>query len=101
MSFYPYRKMAAERLQAIIVQSRSDLKRPGLKWFVSQQPPTDEKGVNRVDVVADMEKIAAADPKLIYIKAFGLPPQEKKIVLDNAAVVELGRLVGGRVAADW
>ena len=92
--------MAAERLQAIIAQSRSDLKRPGLKWFVSQQPPTDEKGVNRVDVVADMEKIAAADPNLIHIKAFGLPPQEKKIVLDTAAVVELGRLVGGRVAAD-
>ena len=100
MSFYPYRKMAAERLQAIIAQSRSDLKRPGLKWFVSQQPPTDEKGVNRVDVVADMEKIAAADPNLIHIKAFGLPPQEKKIVLDTAAVVELGRLVGGRVAED-
>ena len=101
MSFYPYRKMAAERLQAIIAQSRSDLKRPGLKWFVSQQPPTDEEGVNRVDVIADMEKIAAADPNLIHIKAFGLPPQEKKIVLDTEAVVELGRLVGGRVAADW
>ena len=101
MSFYPYRKMAAERLQAIIAQSRSDLKRPGLKWFVSQQPPTDEEGVNRVDVIADMEKIAAADPNLIHIKALGLPPQETKIVLDTEAVVELGRLVGGRVAADW
>jgi hypothetical protein len=101
MSFYPYRKMAAERLQAIIAQSRSDLKRSGLKWFVSQQPPTDEKGVNRVDVVADMEKIAAADPNLIHIKAFDLPPQEKKIVLDTAAILELGRLVAGRVAEDW
>ena len=38
-----------------------DLGQPELKWFVSQQPPTDEKGVNRIDVVADMEKVAAAD----------------------------------------
>ncbi|MEC9056639.1 MAG: sialate O-acetylesterase, partial [Verrucomicrobiota bacterium] len=41
MSFHPYRKEAAARVQAIIVQSRKDLKRPGLRWFVSQQPPTD------------------------------------------------------------
>ena len=99
MSFYPYRKMAAERLQAIIAQSRSDLKRPGLKWFVSQQPPTDDEGVNRVDVIADMEKIAAADPNLIHIKAFDLPPQKKRLVLDTAGVIALGRLLGERIAA--
>ena len=99
MSFYPYRKEAAGRLQTIIGQSRKDLGQPELKWFVSQQPPTDEKGVNRIDVVADMEKVAAADPNLIYIKAFNLPTQKKRLVLDTAGVIALGRLLGERIAA--
>ena len=99
MSFYPYRKEAAGRLQTIIGQSRKDLGQPELKWFVSQQPPTDEKGVNRIDVVADMEKVAAADPHLIYIKAFNLPTQKKRLVLDTAGVIALGRLLGERIAA--
>ena len=99
MSFYPYRKEAAGRLQTIIGQSRKDFGQPELKWFVSQQPPTDEKGVNRIDVVADMEKVAAADPNLIYIKAFNLPPQKKRLVLDTAGVIALGRLLGERIAA--
>jgi hypothetical protein len=99
MSFYPYRKEAAGRLQTTIGQSRKDFGQPELKWFVSQQPPTDEKGVNRIDVVADMEKVAAADPNLIHIKAFDLPPQKKRLVLDTAAVIALGRLLGERIAA--
>ena len=99
MSFYPYRKEAAGRLQTIIGQSRKDLGQPELKWFVSQQPPTDEKGVNRIDVVADMEKVAAVDPNLIHIKAFNLPPQKKRLVLDTAGVIALGRLLGERIAA--
>ena len=99
MSFYPYRKEAAGRLQTIIGQSRKDFGQPELKWFVSQQPPTDEKGVNRIDVVADMEKVAAVDPNLIHIKAFDLPPQKKRLVLDTAGVIALGRLLGERIAA--
>jgi len=99
MSFYPCRKEAAGRLQTIIGQSRKDLGQPELKWFVSQQPPTDEKGVNRIDVVADMEKVAAADQNLIHIKAFDLPPQKKRLVLDTAGVIALGRLLGEWIAA--
>ena len=94
MSFFPYRKMAAERIQAIIANSRTDLGIPELKWYVSQQLPTDEKGVNRIDVVADFEKIAKNDPNLIHLKAFSLPPQKKKLVLDTAGVIKLGRLMG-------
>ena len=99
MSFYPYRKEAAGRLQTIIAQSRRDLGLPELKWFVSQQPPTDEKGVNRIDVVSDMERVAAADQNLIHIKTFDLPPQKKRLVLDAAGVIALGRLLGDRVSA--
>lgn len=94
MSFYPYRKMAAERIQSIIAMSRADLGQPGLKWYVSQQLPTDEKGVNRIDVVADIEKIAKIDPNFIHLKAFNLPPQKKKLVLDAAGVINLGKLMG-------
>jgi len=93
MSFHPYRKQAAERLQAIIAQSRKDLERPALKWYVSQQPPTDDKRVNNIDVVANVAMAAAADPTLIHLKAFNLPPQEKKLVISTAGIVELGEFI--------
>ena len=93
MSFHPYRKQAAERLQAIIAQSRKDLERPALKWYVSQQPPTDDKSVNNIDVVANIAMAAAADPTFIHLKAFNLPPQEKKLVISTAGIVELGEFI--------
>jgi len=93
MSFHPYRKQAAERLQAIIAQSRKDLERPALKWYVSQQPPTDDKSVNNIDVVANIAMAAAADPRLIHLKAFNLPSQEKKLVISTAGIVELGEFI--------
>ena len=93
MFFYPYRKQAAERLQSIINQSRVDLGQSSLKWYVSQQPPTNDKGVNSIDVVSDVETIAAADPHLIHIKAFNLPPQEKKLVIDTGGIIELGNWI--------
>ena len=93
MSFHPYRKQAAERLQAIINQSRKDLSMPGLKWFVSQQPPTDDKRLNNLDVVADVEKVAAADEAIIHLKAFDLPTQEKKLVINTSGIVRLGEFL--------
>jgi hypothetical protein len=96
MSFHPYRKEAAERLQIIIAESRKDLALSKLKWFVSQQPPTDDKRVNSLDVVADFTTAAAADPSLIHIKAFDLPPQEKKLVITTEGIVKLGELIARR-----
>ena len=93
MSFHPYRKQAADRLEAIIAQSRKDLERPALKWYVSQQPPTDDKSVNNIDVVANVDMAAAADPMLIHLKAFNLPLQEKKLVISTAGIVELGEFI--------
>ena len=93
MSFHPYRKQAAERLQAIIKQSRKDLEMPELKWFVSQQPPTDDKRVNNLDVVTDVEKAAAVDEAMIHLKAFDLPAQEKKLVIDTSGIVLLGEFL--------
>ena len=93
MSFHPYRKQAADRLEAIIAQSRKDLERPALKWYVSQQPPTDDKSVNNIDVVANVDMAAAADPMLTHLKAFNLPLQEKKLVISTAGIVELGEFI--------
>ncbi|MFT7677809.1 MAG: hypothetical protein ACI8QC_001795, partial [Planctomycetota bacterium] len=40
MSWGQFRQKAAERLQTLVNQSRTDLGLPELRWFVSQQPPT-------------------------------------------------------------
>lgn len=93
MSFPPFRQDAAGNLQSMIAQSRLDLEQPALPWIVSQQPPTDDERVNNLDVTGMIEAVAATDPHLIHIKAFDLPQQEKKLVLDTAGVLELGRVM--------
>lgn len=93
MSFGPYRRAAAERLQRLIAQSRVDLQLPELDWYVSQQPPTEHEEVNRIDVVADIAALAAADAHLIHLQAFDLPEQAEQLVLDAEGVVALGRLL--------
>lgn len=93
MSFGPCRKNAARWLQSTVAKSRQDLALPALKWYVSQQPPTDEKGLNAIDVTANLAAIAAADPAFIHLKAFDLPPQEEKLVITTAGIVQLGELL--------
>lgn len=94
MSFGPYRSNVAKWLQSTVTKSREDLGLPALKWHVSQQPPTDEKGLNRIDVTANLAAIAAADPAFIHLKAFDLPPQDEKLVITTAGIVRLGELLG-------
>ncbi|MCX6857426.1 MAG: hypothetical protein NTV80_21255 [Verrucomicrobia bacterium] len=94
MAFGGYRRQAAKWLQSTVAQSRQDLAMPAVKWFVSQQPPSDEKGLNKIDVTADLAAITAADPAFIHIKAFDLSPQEEKLVITTAGIVELGELLG-------
>lgn len=93
MAFWPYRKDAAMWLKSIVVHSRQDLGLPSLKWYVSQQPPTDEKGLNKIDVTANLAAIAADDRAFIHLKAFDLPPQEEQLVITSAGIVELGKLL--------
>lgn len=93
MSFAPYRRNAAKWLREIVEKSREDLALPSLKWYVSQQPPTDVKNLNGIDVTADIAAIAASDPDFIHIKAFDLPPQPEKLVLNTEGVVQLGDLL--------
>ena len=96
MSFSPYRKEAPERLRSIVQQSREDLSLPALKWFVSQQLPTDHESVNAIDVTAAIEEIAHEDDRLFHLKAFELPEQEKQLVIDTAGVLRLGEWIAGK-----
>ncbi len=93
MSWGPFRKGAPERLMSFVTQSRKDLGLSSLKWFVSQQPPTDDKSVNGIDVTAELEQAVAADEHLIHIKVFDLPVQEKQLVIDTRGIVWLGETI--------
>lgn len=93
MSFGHYRRNAAKWLQSTVVKSRQDLGLPSLKWYVSQQPPTDEKGLNAIDVTSDIAALAAADPAFVHIRAFDLPPQAEKLVITTPGIVQLGELL--------
>jgi hypothetical protein len=81
MSFLPYRKESIKWLQSTIAQSRKDLAMPSLKWFVSQQLPTDDATLNQSDVTAELADFAAADPAVFHLKAFDLPSQNEKLVI--------------------
>ena len=93
MSWGPFREGAPERLMALIHQSRADLMVPELEWYVSQQPPTDDESVNQIDVTAQLDEVIGADKNTVHIKAFHLPPQKKKLVLDTAGIIALGDLL--------
>ena len=90
MSFHPYRKNAPERLAELVRRSRADLGLPELRWYLSQQEPTDHESVNGLDVIAGIAAVAEADPLCFHLPAFELPPQEKQLVIDTEGVVWLG-----------
>ena len=96
MSWGPFRRGAPARVLSLIAQSRQDLDLPRLPWYVSQQPPTDDKRVNDIDVTTELQKTLASDKNVVYIQAFDLPPQEKKLVIDAEGVVWLGRKIAMR-----
>ena len=81
---------------SLVTQSRQDLELPELKWYVSQQPPTDDERVNKIDVTSQLEKAFASDQHLTHIKVFDLPKQEKKLVIDTHGIVWLGEKLAQR-----
>ena len=93
MSFGPYRRDAAKWLQSTVAQIRQDLGLPALKWYVSQQLPTDEPGLNSIDVTGNLAALAVADPAFIHVRAFSLPPQAEKLVITTAGIVQLGEVL--------
>lgn len=90
MSWGPFREGAAPRVMSLITAVRRDLGQPDLKWYVSQQPPTDDESVNRIDSMAMISKATAGDPNIIHIRLTDLPPQREKLVIEAAGTVWLG-----------
>lgn len=90
MSWGPYRKASPERVVTLVQQTRVDLERPQLKWFVSQQPPTDDERGNKIDVTAAMQEVLSEDPHVVHLQLSDLPPQEKLLVIDTSGIVWLG-----------
>ncbi|HEY4262472.1 MAG TPA: sialate O-acetylesterase, partial [Schlesneria sp.] len=93
MSWGPFREGAPKRLMSLVKQSRKDLELPEVNWYVSQQPPTDDKQVNKIDVTKELDRITASDEHLIHIKVFNLPEQEKQLVIDTRGIVWLGETI--------
>jgi hypothetical protein len=93
MSFGPFRRGAADGVRALVEGSRAELGLPDLDWYLSQQPPTDDEGLNAIDVTAALAELAAVDPHLHHLRAFELPEQAEQLVLDAAGVVALGELL--------
>lgn len=91
MSWGPFRRGATARLMSLVNQSRVDLGQASLKWFVSQQPPTNDKSVNNIDVTADLERAVAQDGNVIHLKVFDMPKQDFQLVIDTPGIVWLGQ----------
>lgn len=98
MSWKPHRRQAAKWLGEVIEQLRTDLAMPELRVLLSQQPPTDHKDVNNVDVVAAIKKACDEDAHTTHVPALELPKQGKQLVLDTAGVIALGKLLAEGVA---
>ena len=96
MSWGPFREGAPKRLMSLVKQSRTDLGLPELKWFVSQQSPSDDNDVNRIDVTAELDRVAESDEHLIHIKVFDLPKQDQQLVIDTGGIVWLGETIARR-----
>lgn len=93
MAFHPYRRQAAQWLKSTITRSRQDLGLPTLKWYASQQTPPDQKGLNTIDITDNLATMATGDLAFTHIKAFELPPQKEKLVLDTPGILRLGELL--------
>lgn len=90
MSWGPFREGAAKRVMSLVTAVRKDLNQPTLKWYISQQPPTDHESVNHIDVTANIAQATSGDPNIIHIKLNDLPPQREQLVMEASSIVWLG-----------
>lgn len=92
-AWMPFRRAAAERTATLTEAIRSDLQMPRLLWIVSQQPPVDDDSVNGFDVAEEFRKTFADSTVTRHLYLTTLPPQEKKLVLDEPAVIQIGEVL--------
>lgn len=99
MAWAPHRRQAAPWLGELIAASRRDLEQPTLRWFVGLQRPPAQPDLDRIDVVAKLRSLDAADEHTFLIEAFDPPPQRELLVFDSAGVVWLGERLAEAVLA--
>lgn len=90
MSWGPFRQGAPERVLSLVRALRADLQQPQLRWYISQQTPSDHESVNRVDVMSAMSEVLAGESGVVHLNKLELPVQREQLVLDAAGVVRLG-----------
>ena len=90
MSWGPFREGAAKRVMSLITALRHDLRQPNLKWYVSQQPPTNDESVKQIESMAMINKATASDPNIVHIRLTDLPPQREQLVIEGEGIVWLG-----------
>jgi hypothetical protein len=93
MAYGPYRRQINKWLKELISQSRMDVGQPNLKWFVSQQAPSEPLGPREPRIEDELAAMAAADSYFIRIPTTDLPPQREKIVITAPGIVKLGELL--------
>jgi hypothetical protein len=93
LAYGPYRRQASKWLKETISQSRIDLADPKLKWFVSQQAPSETPGPKEPKIEDELAAIAAADPSFIHIPTTDIPKQREKIVFTAPGIVKLGEIL--------
>ncbi|MFM7166318.1 MAG: sialate O-acetylesterase [Planctomycetaceae bacterium] len=100
MSWGPFRQGAPERVLSLVQALRKDLQQPQLRWYISQQLPSDHESVRSVDVMSRMSEVLAGESGVVLLQALDLPPQREQLVLDAAGVVRLGELLASSVLSD-
>ena len=93
MSFGPYKDHAAEWVQEIVEQSRIDLKDENLRWFISQQAPTDFEGASKTDITLQLRDWAEANENNNHLEARDLLNKGEPILMDSDGVIKLGLLL--------
>jgi hypothetical protein len=93
MSFAQYKSKAAQWVQALVDQSRSDLKMDKLNWFISQQAPTEFEGAAKINVLEQMQGWAKSNPHNHHIEALDLVHKDEHILMDSEGTVQLGLLL--------
>jgi hypothetical protein len=93
MAYGPYRRQISKWLKETVSQSRIDLADPKLKWFVSQQAPSEAIGPREPKIEDELAAMAAADSSFIHIPTTDLPPQREKIVITTPGTIKLGEIL--------
>ncbi|MBT3199046.1 MAG: hypothetical protein HN350_03930 [Phycisphaerales bacterium] len=92
-------KMYAGNLKKLIDGVRKDLAAPKLKWYITEQPVIPPSWAGKrtfLDVTADLQKLATADPNTTFIKTTHLP--HRIVLFGTEGICALGEEMARAIA---